>query len=269
MDRALKEILIFLKKQRKMDFTGYKETTLARRVAKRLFARKVSSYEEYLKMLEKDPHEPDELIADILINVTRFFRDREAFDTINRKVIPPILSRNDAQEKKHIRVWCPGCSTGEEAYSIGILLLEKMRETGIKYPLSIYGTDTDIEAIKYARKGNYKADRVQEIDPGILKTYFDFNGETGTYKICDEIRDIIKFGIQDLVSDPPISRLDILMCRNVLIYFSKELQKEVFPHFYYALNKGGFLILGKAENPVGKVNSLFKTVDKKWKIFRK
>jgi len=269
MDKTLIAILEKIKCSRGIDFTQYKEPTIQRRIRRRMCQRKISSYEKYLNLVEHDSIERDELIANIFINATKFFRDKDLFKIIETKVIPKIISNKKEKNSNIIRVWSPGCASGEEVYSVGIAFAQALQVELGNYNITIYGTDLDEEIVSVARSASYNPDRLVGMDSRIVNSYFVPNKDFSKYKICDKIRKMAKFGFQDLVSDSPISHLDLLICRNVLIYFSKELQKKILPQFHYALNKGGFLILGKAEGIGEKNTSLFNYISKKWRVYCK
>jgi two-component system, chemotaxis family, CheB/CheR fusion protein len=263
------EILARLQETRDLDFSGYKRTIIERRIKKRLAARKVETYSEYIGILDLDPSEYDKLMAAIYINVTGFFRDKEAFKLIEEVVLPVIIAAQEACEDKNIRIWCPGSASGEEVYSLGMLLAELLGNRFNEYNIVIYGTDADSDTVDEARCAIYKANRVEHVPPSMLEKYFVQSKDCGEYKICDKIRSIAKFGVLTLGKEAPISRIDLLMCRNVLIYFSKELQQKVLAQFQYALNEGGFLVLGKAESPLKKFKNFSKTISRTWKIYQK
>jgi len=220
--------------------------------------------DEYLHYLEQKPAEIEALFRDFLISVTSFFRNPKAFDTLEEEVIPKIFAGKNIHET--IRIWVPGCSTGEEAYSIGILLQEHMEALRRTFKIQIFATDIDSQAIERARAGIYPASIAVDISPERLERFFAV-GPDGNYRIHKNIREMVIFSEHDLTKDPPFSKLDLLSCRNVLIYMDGELQKRLIPLFYYALNPGKFLFLGSSETING-FTSLFDTLDRKAKLYQ-
>ena len=221
--------------------------------------------DEYVRYLEQKPAEVEALFHDLLIGVTSFFRNPTAFEALQKKVIPNLFTGKHPDSA--IRIWVPGCSTGEEAYSIGILLQEQMEMLKQIFKVQIFATDIDSRAIEEARSGVYPATISIDISPERLKRFFT-QDSGGNYRIQKSIRDMIVFSEQDIIKDPPFSKLDLLSCRNVLIYMDRELQKKLIPLFHYALNPGGFLFLGPSET-VGEFENLFDTLDRKSKLYRK
>src|SRR5205085_2684904 len=219
---------------------------------------------EYLVLLDRDPAEYDALIASMLIKVTGFFRDSETWTLLSEKVIPQLLSEKRPGEE--LRVWCAASATGEEAFSIAILLAEAMGPAFQNQEVKIFGTDADEKAIAFARRGVYSREQVKSVPPEMLKTWF-VEDPTG-WSVRKEIRRTVVFGVNNLVSDAPISRLDLLLCRNVFIYLDTDLQKRVLTRFHYALRRGGIIILGKSEL-IPFAARLFDPVDLQRRIYRK
>ena len=218
-----------------------------------------------MQYLEQKPAEVEALFSDFLISVTSFFRNPRAFDVLQEEVIPKLFAGKYMQET--IRVWVPGCSTGEEAYSIGILLQEHMETLRQIFKIQIFATDIDIQAIERARTGIYPSSTAVDVSPERLERFFSTDLD-GTYRINKDIREMIIFSEHDLTKDPPFSKLDLLSCRNVLIYMDVDLQKRLIPLFYYALNPGRFLFLGSSETVNGFTN-LFDTLDRKAKLYQR
>jgi len=262
-----KELEALLQKifdERGMDFREYKKTSLKRRIQKRLEANRLTSYGQYMKLLDVTPDEYGKLFDALLINVTEFFRDAEAFEVLEKKILPEIIS----QKKKGdpIRIWCAGCASGEEPYSIGILLAEKLGKSIKEHDIRIYATDIDDNALIEARKGVYSENKFKNVKPEYIDKYFTM--ENGGFRINRNIRQMVVFGRQNLTSDAPISHLDLIVCRNVMIYFNLDLQNKLMMRFNYALNKEGYIFFGKSESMlVG--SKLFKPVEKKWRIFQR
>ena len=249
-----------------VDFSEYKSTTFRRRLARRMLLRRTETLTGYLELLHAEPAEVEALGRDILIHVTEFFRDPAAFDALAREVVPQILERHASGTP--IRIWVPGCSTGEEPYSIAICLLEALgeRAEATPIPIQIFATDLSGQMIERARAGIYPDSAVQSLGPERLERFF--TRTEGGHRISKSIRNLCVFVRHDLTRDPPFTRLDLVSCRNVLIYFSAALQRKVLPLFHYCLNPGGFLLLGHAEAIAG-FRGLFSSVDKTSKLFSK
>lgn len=265
MNEGLLRILEMVRVARGIDFSDYKESSIFRRVQRRLSDTKCTSYEEYLDLLDREPAEYDRLLAMIYINVTGFFRDSGVFDCIRRSVLPRLFDN----DRRDVKIWCAGCASGEEPYSIAILLAEYLGEHSKDYRINIFATDVDEETIAEARAGEYTSESLKDVDSSLINRYFTREWGSERYKIKPVIREMVLFGTQNLAIDPPISKLDLLLCRNVLIYFSRELQARLFPHFAFALKRGGFLVLGKSENIEHETKNLFQEINEEWRIYRK
>ncbi|MEZ0391626.1 MAG: chemotaxis protein CheB [Pseudobdellovibrionaceae bacterium] len=261
---ALQKIFTLLKARTKTDFANYKQTTIMRRIRRRMMVQKAKSLQDYAKYLQANEDEVQALYNDILINVTNFFRDPESYKALADLVFPSLLKNKPAGSP--IRIWVPGCSTGEEAYSIAICLVEFLIQVGKQNPIQIFATDISEQAVQKARIGQYSESVVQNVTKERLKRFFDKTD--GGYKIHKEIRDLCLFSRHDVTNDPPFAKLDLISCRNVLIYFAKALQKRVIPIFHYGLLPSGFLWLGRAEN-LGEFSKLFSSVEKTHKIYSK
>ena len=263
---ALQRILRLLSTRTGHDFSLYKKSTLYRRIEKRASLHQISGISEYARYVEQSPDELDALLRELLIGVTRFFRDPDAFGYLQDKAIPELVSK--AAKGSSIRVWVPACSTGEEAYSLAILLresLDKLQpDAGIR--IQVFATDIDERAIEVARRGLYPANIAADLSTERLEAFFA-QTEDG-YLVKKLIRETVVFAPQDLTADPPFTRMDMVSCRNLLIYFSPELQRKVLPIFHYALNPDGILFLGTAEG-IGSLTELFSTVNGKSKVFRR
>jgi two-component system, chemotaxis family, CheB/CheR fusion protein len=247
-----------------INFSLYKPGTVQRRTLRRMAIHKVDEVSDYAKFLEKHPKELEELCQDLLIPVTSFFRDFEAFESLKSKVFPAILK--DRSSKESIRIWAPGCSTGEETYSLAILLLEFLGDKMASYHIQLFGTDVNGRGIEKARTGIYGERIAQEISPERLRRYFTKVDEG--YRVSKGVRDLCVFAKQNLAEDPPFSRMNLVACRNLLIYLGPELQRKIMPILHYALMPSGFLFLGNAESVAG-FSEFFATSDKKHKIFVK
>ena len=264
LQQALPEVCRILQERTGHDFAAYKKTTLLRRLERRLQSRQRASVEEYLQLLRSDPQEVFSLQKELLIGVTRFFRDPEVFQALREQVLPALCGeRNQADP---IRIWVPACSTGEEAYSLAILFREEAERQAVSAPISLFATDIDGRAVDAARRGVYPRHVEQQISPEHLGRYFIADG--GEYRVIDEIRQMCTFAVHDLLQDPPFSRIDLISCRNLFIYFDTAIQGRVIPLFHYALASDGFLLLGPAEGIPGP-SELFRTVDKKHRLYQR
>jgi two-component system CheB/CheR fusion protein len=262
IEQQLDKIYDILRTHVGHDFSQYKENTLRRRIQRRMAVNRIEDIEEYVKFLQKDRREADKLFKELLIGVTRFFRDPGAFEAFEKEVIPRLFDRSAARP---IRVWVPGCSTGEEAYSIAILLAEEVDRRERRVEIQVFATDIDDEAVRLARIGRFPTNIAQDISPERLERFFNRNGDE--YQIRQSIRDMIVFAVQSVVKDPPFSRLDLISCRNLLIYLAASLQKHVLPLFHYALRPGGYLFLGTSETLAG-LDDYFTPINRKWKLFQ-
>jgi len=262
---ALASIFALLKSATGVDFSHYKPTTIARRIQRRMVLYKLDSLEDYAQYLRHNSAEVTALYGEILIHVTSFFRDPEAFEKLRELVFPTITQNKSAETP--IRIWVAGCSTGEEVYSIAICLLEFLGDRAIQPPIQIFATDIGEQAIGKARSGVYSENQMVDVSPQ-RRTRFFIAQEEGSYRISKAVRELCIFARQDLGSDPPFSNLDLVSCRNVLIYLGESLQKKVMPIFHYSLKPTGFLLLGTSES-TGEFSYLFTSVDKKSKIYTK
>ncbi|SHM52397.1 two-component system, chemotaxis family, CheB/CheR fusion protein [Cyclobacterium lianum] len=259
---VIANILDSILKQTQVDFTGYKYTTVSRRISRRMSLLGYSAMTDYLSNLEKNPTEAHMLSRELLIGVTRFFRDEEAFEALRNKVIPRLLEKN--RDTKSLRIWVAACSTGEEAYSIAILIKDYLRLHRLQYDVSIFATDLDKQAIKLAANRVFPENISSEIPPEYLSTYF-IPHRSG-YTIAKEIREMIVFSAHNLIQDPPFNKIDMLCCRNFLIYLNDRVQQQLFSIFQYALKDQGILFLGSSES-LGKSLDEFIEFDKVNKIF--
>lgn len=263
---ALQKILRLLSARTGHDFSLYKKSTLYRRIEKRAGLHQIDGISDYARFVEGNPEELDTLFRAFLIGVTKFFRDPEAFEYLQNEVIPDVVK--SAAKQGSIRVWAPACSTGEEAYSLAILLrecIDRLRP-GAEIKIQVFATDIDERAIEVARKGLYPANVAADVSPQRLEQFFT-EVKSG-YVVKNLIRETVVFAPQDLTADPPFTKMDMVACRNLLIYFSPELQRKVLPVFHYSLNPNGILFLGTAEG-IGSFEDLFSTIDGKWKVFRR
>lgn len=266
VENILKKIFVLLRVQTGHDFSQYKPSTIQRRIERRMAVNQIDDRNSYVKYLQQTPQEVEALFRDLLIGVTNFFRDPEAFKVLEKQAIPRLFE-NKAPGSQ-IRVWVPGCSTGEEAYSIAILLQERMELLKQSYQIQVFATDIDNHAITAARSGIYPASIAADISPERLARYFTLEPDGGAYRIHKSIRDMLIFSEQNVIKDPPFSRLDLISCRNLMIYMGGDLQKKVILLFHYALNPTGILFLGTSET-VGDHHDLFNALDRKSKLYQR
>ena len=263
-DAAFEALLQFLKRTRGFDFTGYKRQSLERRFRRRMDALELKSFGDYLDYLEVHPDEYDALFDTILINVTDFFRDPAAWRHLSEEALPAMLE--DLAVDEPIRVWSAGCATGQEPCTIAMALCEALGQQAYRRRVKIYATDIDEEALNVARAASYDAHAVESVPPELRERYFERTDQRYTFR-ADLRRNVI-YGRNNLVHDAPISRLDLLVCRNTLMYLTAETQAHILRHFHFALRPTGVLMLGKSELMISH-RELFGAVDLKQRIFRK
>ena len=263
-DAFLHRIMSALRGSTGHDFGYYKTPTMLRRIQRRMKVLDLVAPNDYAARIEEDAAEAEELFRDLLINVTSFFRDPEVFDRLRTQVIPSLI--DNVGQDRTIRVWCPGCSSGEEPYSIAILFAEALERCEEAPRVQIFATDIDEAMLDRARDGIYLRSTVADLPPELLERYFTVH--EGEYQVVQKLRDMVRFSAHSLIKDPPFSRLDLLSCRNLLIYFDTRLQDRVLPLFHYALRGDGWLLLGTAENIAGRTD-LFHAVDREQRIYRK
>jgi len=262
---ALTTITSLLKARENIDLNTYKQATVERRILRRMSLRANSDYTDYIKLLRNDLDERRDLLRDLLINVTDFFRDKEAFDLLDSKALRNIVER--AENGTDIRVWVAGCASGEEAYTIAILLHERIKHQEKDLGVKIFATDVDEEAIRVARKGRYSASIIAELPEKFINTYFN-QLDDNHYVVNKMLRESVSFALQNVYADPPFSKVHLVSCRNLLIYFRRSIQQRVLKAFYFALRSNGYLFLGSSEN-VGEHKKLFKTLSQKWRIYER
>ena len=263
-DTTLDELLEFVKETRGFDFTGYKHSTIQRRVARRMATVGTERYDDYLDYLELHGEEFIELFNTLLINTTGFFRDRQTWEYLASEIVPPLLAaqRDDAQ----IRVWCAGCASGEEPYTVAMVLARVMGDAAFRERVKIYATDVDEEALDIARFGAYAPRRIEDVPHDALEHFFERTDQR--YVFRKDLRRCVIFGRNDLVQDAPISRIDLLVCRNTLMYFTAETQAQILRRFHFGLNDDGYLLLGKSEMLITHTD-LFAPIELKRRVFRK
>jgi len=263
-ESAIKKICVVIRNATGHDFSGYKPNTLFRRIERRMAVHQIEGLENYVKFLQRTPAESEALFRDLLIGVTHFFRDPEVFKTLEDEVIPRLFDANSTL----VRVWSAGWSTGEEAYSLAILLAERMEAMHQSCTMQVFATDIDGRAIATARAGVYPASIAADITPERLARFFTLEPDGSAYRVRKALRDMIIFSKQDVIKDPPFSKLDLILCRNLLIYLGPALQKRLIPLFHYSLKPGGMLCLGTSET-VGEFGELFVALDRNTKIYRR
>jgi len=263
---SLNQIFALLKRRCHVDFSLYKSSTVRRRLERRMLLLKITNLKRYADFLLKNSNEAQALFADILIHVTGFFRDPDVFEALKTEVFPKIIENRAAGTP--IRIWVPGCSTGEEAYSLAIALLEFLGERVTHLPIQIFATDISEQAIQKARAGEYPALISSTVSTDRLSRFFLKAADGNGYKIAKTIRDVCIFSRHDLIADPPFAKIDLISCRNLLIYFTATLQKQVIPIFHYSLASKGFLLLGTSET-IGNWSELFSPIDKLHKVYQR
>ncbi len=262
-EEGLSKVFVLIRAQTGQDLSFYKKNTVLRRIERRLAVHNIDSLDDYVLYLRKNPGEVDALFNELLIGVTNFFRDSDAFSALESMVIPALIKSKKPGET--IRIWVPGCSTGEEAYSIALLLENELSSRNEDRGAQIFATDLDSNAINVGRQGLYPESISVDVPEKYVKKYF--TKSDSTLQIKRNIRDMLIFAEQNVVKDPPFSKLDLISCRNLLIYMEPEWQAKVISLFHYALKPGGYLFLGSSET-VGRHTQIFSTVDRKAKIFR-
>ena len=261
---ALQKIFIVLRSQTGHDFSAYKQNTICRRIERRMDVHRIDKISNYVRHLQENSQEVNTLFKELLIGVTNFFRDKDAFEVLKNTALPQIL---EGKPKDFvIRAWVAGCSSGEEAYSTAIILRECTERLKKHVGIQIFATDIDDNALETARAGVYPASISADVSAERLKRFFA--AQDNVYRVRKDIREMLVFAPQDIIKDPPFTKLDLICCRNLLIYLNSALQKKLLPLFHYSLNPGGILFLGSSET-TGGFADLFSPIDKKWKIFRR
>jgi chemotaxis methyl-accepting protein methylase len=261
------ELLATLRVRFSMDLTSFRGSCLRRRVALRVSTLGLSTLDEYMDYLAAHPKEIERLLDTVTIHVTDFFRDRDVYDALSSSILPRMIERKMHSPIRTMRVWSAGCSTGEEAYSVAILILEYLRAHQLRLDLEVYGTDISKESCRVARRGVYPEHKVAQIPANVRERYFEPD-EVGL-KLAETVRRLVKFQVHDLFSTSPFSCLDIIVCRNVLIHFDIDVRNNVLARFQAVLGDDGILILGKSEAIMGTAVELFELVDARNKIYRK
>lgn len=254
-------------KERGFDCRQYRESYLKRRFWVRMRAWKVASFNEYVNILDTHPEEYVKLFDDLTINVTQFFRDISVYKIFDTVVVPAMLEEKKKNQSSTIRIWSCGCSSGEEPYSIAICLVDRLKTHLDKYNISIFGTDIDDFSLNKARAGAYGVAALENVIPEVQDRYF--TPEEGKFKIKDNVKSLVKFIKHDFIREEPLKNLDIVFCRNVMIYLTKEMQTRMLVNFYKSLNSKGFLVLGKVESLMSVNEGLFERFNITERIFQK
>ncbi len=263
-ENELRKIYILLRNYTGHDFSQYKPSTINRRIERRMAMNHIEKIDHYVKYVQNTPKELEAIFNEFLIGVTSFFRDSDSFKAL-QKALPKIFEKKKTGDT--VRAWSIGCSTGEEAYSIAILIYEYVQKLDEDYVIQVFATDIDPKAIAVARTGVYPGDIAADISAERLKNFFTYDADSEKFQINKSIRDMLIFSVQNIIKDPPFSKVDLLSCRNLLIYMNSDLQKKVLPIFHYALNSPGILFLGSSET-IGEFGNLFDTIEHKSKLYQ-
>ncbi|MFP4654448.1 MAG: CheR family methyltransferase [Methanohalobium sp.] len=264
-DREYSKLKSLINKNLGFHCDQYKESHFKRRIAVRMRATNSHNYSDYIGVLKNDPEEYKNLMNTLTVNVTNFFRNPDSFQIVENEVLPDIIRSKSDSYNKSIRLWSAGCSIGVEAYSIAIILHKLLKNEFKKYRINIIGTDIDNEAITRANEGKYTETELKGVDNKIIDRYFE--KKDGWYFLTEELKKIANFKWHDLISSPKMSGFDLVLCRNVTIYFEKELQEKLYTDFYNALNPGGYFVMGKTETLVGESQYLFKPYNSTERIY--
>jgi len=264
ISQTMRKIFILLRDRTGNDFSLYKENTIQRRIERRMNVHQIENLKSYLRFVLSNPHELDALFQELLIGVTSFFRDPQAFEVLEQKVLPALVEGKP--EGATLRLWVAGCSTGEEAYSLAMLVREFLTQKKLRLTIQIFASDLDSRAIDQARAALYPVGIAGDLTPARLQRFFI--KEDSNYRVKKEIRDLVVFATHNILTDAPFTKLDLLSCRNLLIYLDAQAQRKILPLFHYALKPNGVLFLGTSET-IGEFDPLFTVIDRKWKLFRR
>ncbi len=262
---SIDDLVLYVKSKTGLDLSKYRNATLKRRVSHRRFTLGHRDVHDYIQYLYEHPSELRYLTDIITIHVTEFFRDSEVFSYFSERLLPTLVERKNNSVRNHLRVWSAGCSTGEEAYSIAILIDKFMKGNAIN--VKVFGTDISEDACNTAKEGEYSREKIKNVSGNIVGNYFS-ESENG-YKIAPRIKRKVSFSVHDLFSEPPFSEIDIVVCRNVMIHFKQSYREEVMANFHSVLNDSGLLILGKSEGVSGACQDMFKLLNPSIKIYQK
>ncbi len=266
-DKDISLLIEYIKVKTNFDLNCYKMPCVKRCITRRMASTDTKDLRSYTSFVIDNENELEKLLSLITIEFSSFFRNKDAFEILRSRVLSEIIESKRNKNNNLIRIWSAGCATGEEPYSISILLFELLAGIIDQFTVRIFATDVDKSSISKAIEGSYITESFKEIDTTTIHRYF-IQGNN-CYIVKDFIRKPVFYGVQDIINDPPISHLDLLLCRNVLMYLNKESQFAVFKKFHYAINQGGYLCLGKAETLPREYETAFDTVDRSWKIYRK
>lgn len=247
--------------------SNYKDGTLKRRIKTRMNANNIDSYREYDRFLIGNDGEYEKLMDALTVNVTKFFRDISMYHKFREEILPELINRKLIEKRRVVRIWSAGCASGEEPYSIAIVLCDYLKERLDNFLIFIHGTDIDDKSLEIAKEGIYPLENFEDMPSDYIKRYFD--PCKGGYRVRDNIGGLIKFHKDDLITGKKLRFLDIILCRNVFIYFSRETQEQILENFYNALNPGGYLIIGKSETMTQRVSKKFELIDLSERIYRK
>lgn len=256
-----------IRRERKLDCNQYKDSYLVRRFNVRMRARATRSYRDYIELLDREPSEYDSLLDDLTINVTQFFRDLPVFQNLEEEVLPLLIYHRVMAGRSSFRIWSAGCSSGEEPYSIAILMRELLGEDYGDFSVTIMATDIDEEVLAQAQEGCYLPRQLVNVPKAYVEKYFDFDGET--YKVADELKEMVQLRKLDLFSQTAGTNFDMILCRNVVIYFTKEMQENLYMKFHRALGDGGYFVMGNTETLLGEASRKFIPVKSKGRIYQK
>jgi two-component system CheB/CheR fusion protein len=259
-------ILALIHARTRRDFRRYKKNTIRRRVERRMGLHHIVQVGDYLNYLRESPAEVSQLFQDLLIGVTSFFRDPESWDALAHDFLTPLVAEHDSDEAP-LRVWTPGCASGEEAYSAAIVLQEQLARAQKSCGVQVFATDINQHALEFARAGLYPISIGADVNPERLRRFF-LKLDEHAYQVSKPVRESVAFAVQDLISDPPFSKLDLIICRNLLIYLEPDIQRRVIGLFHFALRPGGGLFLGSSEG-ISRQDELFEPVNKKWHVYRR
>jgi chemotaxis protein methyltransferase CheR len=251
-----------------LNCTGYKDDFLKRRFDGRMHVKGIPSYAEYAHYLDKSPTEFKELVDALTINVSEFFRDPSVWNAFQTKIMPAIIREKIQTSQRELRIWSAGCADGEEPYTIALSVIDALSYNLKTFKIEIVATDVDLQSLDRARRGVYSPVRLKLATRSALERFFT-PADGGNLKLSDEVRRLVTFQLHDLFTSPPRMGFDVISCRNVMIYFSRELQQQLFRNFFQALSPGGYLIVGKVESPLGEYSILFKCIDLTERIYQK
>ena len=267
-DRELNAFLYSLQRLKGIDLSSYRENFLQRRLRSRMLATKSEGLFSYFSILKREPDEYRRFLGALSINVTEFFRDPEVFDLFRKKCLKEVIEKRESARHEIIRIWSAACASGEEAYSLALIILEELKNKIDNFKIRIWGTDIDKDTLEEAKKAKYSQRSLKEIDSVMLNRYFT-GASDGLHRLNENVKDLVKFTQHDLTRDPPLKYIDVIFCRNVMIYLRRKQQEALFENFYKVLNPEGYLVIGKVESILGSPKDLFKPVDLNKKIFQK